>query len=226
MQAILVTGQVKADGGFSDPRFADWPNGNVKYTLIMEQCCRHQVKPMGPCQAPPRKGKRHFQLLRFSFLSHGTEWHGRGGATLQAFSHENGTISLKRHLLQAQTTPIREPHWTSLICGDVAPLRLRAEALSCLRAWSFRATAHTSPKADVEVGLEMHTETWNYFPTFRSLLTTQLTDALRGEGGTLLWNQYQKTLAGSSHEHIRRICTQLSFSTAGKNFWCAGKYIV
>lgn len=52
------------------------------------------------------------------------------------------------------------------------------------------------------------------------------TDALCGEGGTLLWNEYQKTLVGSSHVHIRCICTQLSFSTAGKNFWCAGTYSV
>lgn len=59
----------------------------------MEQRQRPWVKPMGLALAPPRKGKHHhFQLLQFSFLSHGTEWHAWGG----------WTISQNRYLLQAR----------------------------------------------------------------------------------------------------------------------------
>lgn len=58
------------------------------------------------------------------------------------------------------------------ICGDVVSLRFRVEVFSCLRVWFFRVIVYIFFKVDVEVGLEMYTEIWNYFSIFRLLLIT------------------------------------------------------
>lgn len=113
------------------------------HTAVMEQCCRHRGKPMGPCQAP-RKGKHHFQLLRFSLLSHGTEWHVGEGWVCKCLATRTD-----RHLFQAETFTSESPtELHSCECEEVAPLRLWAASFRWLCAWSSQATAHnTSPKS-------------------------------------------------------------------------------
>lgn len=122
-----MTEHVKADWGFSN-QVVCWlaRRKSQVHTVIMEQRQRPWVKPMGLVLAPPRKGKHHhFQLLQFSFLSHGTEWHAMGRMEL--------SIRIDTYSRQGYSFTSGSPSWMSLsVDGGVAPRRFWAASLSCL----------------------------------------------------------------------------------------------